>query len=197
MVYNVPVKNPPSVKLFKLKVKCWCYRDCISWRWPWLMWNMTWGKCISAQCEEIICEMLPLYQSLFAHARAEACVRSHSRISVRVYACVRVCICACVHVWYECPCIIRRAYMAHSAGGIGRENSLQKLLQQTETSSRIRASARWTVSSFSLRNLWNRHFDSLNVIFLIESDYHTAVDQERNILFVLVMAASCHCLFAL
>lgn len=105
--------------------------------------------------------------------------------------------CACVRVWYACPCIIRRAYMAHSAGGIGHENSLQKLLQQTETSSRIWASARWTVSSFSLRNLWNQHFDSLNVIFLIEFDYHTAVDQERNILFVLVMAASCHCLFAL
>lgn len=93
MVHYVPVKNPSSVKLFKLKVKCWCYRDCISWRWPWLMWNMTWGKWISTQCGEIICEMLPLYQSLFVCAHAQ--VRVHALESAWTRARAHVCVCVC------------------------------------------------------------------------------------------------------
>lgn len=140
MVHYVPVKNPSSVKLFKLKVKCWCYRDCISWRWPWLMWNMTWGKWISTQCGEIICEMLPLYQSLFVCAHVQ--VRVHALESAWTRA--RAHVCVCVRLQYACPCMIASAFMPHSAGGAGRENSLQKLLQQTGTNSWIWASAEWT-----------------------------------------------------
>lgn len=77
------VKNPSSLKLFKLKVKCWCCTEWISWRWPWLMRNMTWGKWISTQCGEIICEMLPLYES---------CARASVR-TVHLSFCVRACAC--------------------------------------------------------------------------------------------------------
>lgn len=100
----------------------------MSWRWPCLMWNMTWGKWICARCGEIICEMLPLYQSLFAWAR--------------------VCVCVCLDesVWYACPCMILWAYMPPSAGGIGHENSMQKVLQQTGNDSWIWASAEWAGS---------------------------------------------------
>lgn len=91
MVHYVPMKNPSSVTLFKLKVKCWCYRDCISWRWPWLMWNMTWGKWISAQCGEIICEMLPLYQSLFSRAHMPKYVQTHTHTLGSECVCVWIC----------------------------------------------------------------------------------------------------------
>lgn len=139
MVHYVPMKNPSSVTLFKLKVKCWCYRDCISWRWPWLMWNMTWGKWISAQCGEIICEMLPLYQSLFSRAHMPKYVQTHT------HTLGSECVCVCE---YACPCMIGCAYMPHSAGGIGHENSLQKLLQQTGTNSWMWDSAECFVGVF-------------------------------------------------
>lgn len=80
----------------------------------------------------------------------KACLCVHTpkcvcmRLRVREHAHVRTCVCVCVRLQYACPCMIASAFMPHSAGGAGRENSLQKLLQQTGTNSWIWASAEWT-----------------------------------------------------
>lgn len=72
-----------------------------------------------------------------------ACAHAQVRADTHTHLGVNVCVCE-----YACPCMIGCAYMPHSAGGIGHENSLQKLLQQTGTNSWMWDSAECFVGVF-------------------------------------------------
>lgn len=160
MVHYVPMKNPSSLKLFKLKVKCWCYRDCISWRWPWLMWNMTWGKWISAQCGEIICEMLPLYQSLFVCEHMPVCVWES----------------VCMWVLYACPCMKGSAYTPHSAEGTWSGEQHAETAAAHRSSKQLNMSCcqmNWVSCSEITPSLHQSYdFDSNAELYLITMSYY-------------------------